>query len=435
MKRLTFLLLVLCLSITSGTALADKKSKQSGHGYDRQSSYEFHGRDDDYDDYSDRKWKKQRKGLNRKAAHELEDAGVNKYLNMFTPISSTDVGDGWTKYTFDPEFGPSGPAGPVCIAGTDYSVFTRKGKKNKLLIFEQGGGACWQGFYQCNIFAEDQEPPAPPVGIWDFDSKDNPFADYSIVYMPYCDGSVFAGDNDVPDAVFPLGFRFHRGLRNQSAGMDLARKMFPHARRITVAGSSAGGVGAAGFAPFLVRFLYGNQVKLTVFNDAGPVTTNPDADAGPGIGQPGNGVPDVMDRASDWQFGQFYPASCTECNALGQGTAIIKWRLDNDSTIREAFYETDADGTNRFFLDLIFNPAGFRNLIVTEHGLLNAAHPDRYKRFIVAGDDSHTALQTPLFYSQDANGVLLNEWTRNFIKGKKKKWADIVEDAVPSNMQ
>ena len=351
-----------------------------------------------------------------------------------------DVGDGWTKHTFDPDGGD----GPICIAGTAFSAFTRDGKKNKLLIFEQGGGACWQDFYQCNVLAEEQEPPAPPVGIWDFDSKDNPFADYSIVYMPYCDGSVFTGDNTVFDPTWqafiegalglPPGagppFRFHRGLRNQSAGMDLARKMFPRAKQITVAGSSAGGVGAAGFAPFLVRFLYGDKVKLTVFNDAGPVTTNPDADAGPGIGQPGNGVPDVMDRASDWQFGQFYPASCTECDALGQSTAIIKWRLDNDSTIREAFYETDADGTNRFFLDLLFDPVGFRNLIVTEHGLINAAHPDRYKRFIVAGDDSHTALQTPLFYSQEANDVLLNEWTKNFLKNKKKKWVDIVEDPI-----
>ncbi len=88
---------------------------------------------------------------------------------------------------------------------------------------------------------------------------------------------------------------------------------------------------------------------------------------------------------------------------MGQATAIIDWRLDNDSTIREAFYETDSDLTNRFFTRLLFDPVGFRNLVVTEHGLLNAAHPDRYKRFIVADDTSHTALQTPLFNIQEAN--------------------------------
>ena len=66
---------------------------------------------------------------------------------------------------------------------------------------------------------------------------------------------------------------------------------------------------------------------------------------------------------------------------------------------------------------------------MTEHGLLNAAHPNRYKRFIVAGDTSHTALQTPLFYSQEANGVLLNEWTAAFLT-VPPFWVDIVEDAL-----
>jgi hypothetical protein len=354
-------------------------------------------------------------GLNPGAQQELAAAGVDKYLGDFTPISSTDVGDGWTKHSFDSDAGN----GPICIAGTPYSVFTRAGNPSRLLIFEQGGGACWQNFYNCNVLAEQQEPPTARVGIWDFDSPDNPFADYSIVYMPYCDGSVFSGDNDVVDPSFPFGpVRFHRGLRNQSAGMDVARATFPNASRITVAGSSAGGVGVAGFAPFLVRFHYGNQVKLTVFNDAGPVAVNL------------NEVGAIAARAADWQFGQFYPASCTDCSDMGQATAIIKWRLDNDATIREAIYETDGDFTNRFFMNLLFNQPAFRNLVVTEHGLLNAAHPNRYKRFIVAGDTSHTALQSPLFYTQDANGVLLNEWADDFLV-PRPFWVDIVEDAIP----
>jgi hypothetical protein len=362
-------------------------------------------------------------GLNLGAWVELQEAGVGKYIGEFTPVSSVDVGDGWTKHTFDPD----GGNGPICIAGTPFSVFTRAGNPSRLLIFEQGGGACWQGFYNCNVLSEAQEPPTARVGIWDFDSPDNPFADYSILYMPYCDGSVFSGDNDVFDPAFGAAIgvpaavvRFHRGFRNQTAGMDVAKAVFPTAQWITVAGSSAGGVGVAGFAPFLTRLIFGNAVQLTVFNDAGPVTTNLDA------------VDDIAARAADWQFAKFYPASCTECDAFGQSTAIIEWRLDNDSTIKEAFYETDGDLTNRFFLDLL-GPGGqeaWRELIVTEHGLLHEAHPDRYKRFIVAGDFSHTALQSPLFYSQDANGVLLNDWTADFL-APSPFWEDIVEDAVP----
>lgn len=356
-------------------------------------------------------------GLNENALMELKDAGVNKYLGEFTPVASTDVGDGWVKHTFDPD----GGNGPICIAGTPFSAFTRAGNPSKLLVMLQGGGMCWQGFYNCAILAEDQEPPSstPPVGIWDFDSMDNPFANHSIVYMPYCDGSNFTGDNDVVDASFPFGpIRFHRGHRNLSAGMDLAKETFPNARNITVAGSEAGGAGAAAFAPFLARFVYGNQPRLTVFNDAGWNAINLDATA------------DIAARAADWQFGKFYPASCTACDDMGQTTAIIDWRLDNDSTIREAFYDTDFDLTNRFFLDLLFDPVGYRDLIVTEHGAINANHPDRYKRFIVRGDTSHTALQSPRFYSQEVDGVPLNEWTKDFLV-PTPFWVDLVEDAVP----
>jgi hypothetical protein len=354
------------------------------------------------------------RGLSFQALLELSASGVDKYIGNFEPVSSQDFGDGWVKHTYDPD----GGNGPICIAGTPFSAFTRAGDPAKLLIMLQGGGACWQDFYFCNILAEEQEPPPLPFGIWDFGSPDNPFADYSIVYMPYCDGSVFGGDNDVLDANFPFGpVRFHRGLRNLSAGMDLAKATFPQARRITVAGSSAGGVGAAAFAPFLARFVYGNRANLTVFNDAGPIAVNL-FDVGA-----------VAARATDWQFGQFYPASCTECDEEGQQTAIIEWRLDNDSTIREAFYETDGDATNRFFTSVPTQEL-YRDLILTEHGALNTAHPIRYKRFIVSGDDSHTALQSPLFYSQEADGVPLNEWADDFL-GQWWLWVDIVEDFIP----
>ncbi|MBW2288830.1 MAG: hypothetical protein JRG90_13510 [Deltaproteobacteria bacterium] len=354
------------------------------------------------------------RGLSFQAFLELSESGVNKYIGEFDPVVSVDVGDGWVKHTYDPD----GGNGPICVAGTPYSAFTKAGNPSNLLIMLQGGGACWQNFYFCNILAEDQEPPPPPAGIWDSSSPDNPFADYSIVYMPYCDGSVFSGDNDVVDASFPFGpVRFHRGLRNVTAGMDLARATFPHASRITIAGSSAGGVGAAAFTPFLARFLYGNNRHLTVFNDAGPVAVNL-ADVG-----------SVAARAADWQFGQFYPASCTDCDPLGQATAVIQWRLDNDSTIREAFYETDADGTNRFFTSTPTQEM-YRDLILTEHGALNDAHPDRYKRFIVSGDASHTALQSPLFYSQEVDGVPLNEWTEDFLV-PTPFWVDLVEDFIP----
>ncbi len=357
------------------------------------------------------------KGLTSDAAAELKAAGVNKYAGMFRPAVSVSYPEGWTKHTFD----PAGGAGPICIAGTPFSVFTKAKNPSRVLIMLQGGGACWQGFYNCNILAEAQEPPAPQVGIWDETTGVNPLEDWSVVYMPYCDGSVFSGDNDVVDPGFPFGpVRFHRGLRNVTAGIDLAKTMFPNASRILVAGSSAGGVGAAGFAPFLARMAYGNNKKLMVFNDAGPVAINLADTAG------------IAARAADWKFGQFYPESCTDCSDRGQSTEIIKWRLANDSTIREAFYSTDGDLTNRFFLGML-PPAAFRDqyraLLDAEHGALNALFPDRYKRYIRSDDASHTGLQNQKFY-ESANDIPLFEWLDDFLV-PRPFWVDNVEPFVP----
>jgi hypothetical protein len=421
-----------------------------------------------------------KKGLSDAAKAELSAAGVDKYLGTSTAAeSSFGV---WTKHTFDPQYTldedyPTGfrPDGPVCIAGTDYSVFTKEGNPEKLLIFLQGGGACWQNFYNCNVLAEDQAPPAGPPfpGVFDSGEEANPFADYSVVYMPYCDGSAFGGDNDVNDTVWQefieeeLGLepgqgpltRFHRGVRNVSAGMDVARATFPDASQITVMGHSAGGVGVAAFAPFLARFAYGNdEVNLTVHNDAGPIAVN--LGIPPGFpGGPTISWFSVLFRQNDWQFAQFYPQSCIldeRCNAFGQQTGIIDWRLENDTDIREVFYETDSDITNRFFAQgdgTLMNPEDYRNLILAEHGALNAKYPKRYKRFIVSGDDTHGAVQvtapTPnfpfeqpdKFYTQEAtteevSGLLLSEWTRSFIldggdKFEPNLWEDTVEDYVP----
>jgi hypothetical protein len=428
MKQITSLLLVVCLSLAAGSALADVS------------------------------------GLNAKAMAELRATGVDKYLGTSQSFDS-DYGV-WTRHDFDPQYVPDStypagvrPDGPVCIAGTPYSVFSRQGDPKKLLIFMQGGGACWQNFTACNIFAEDQAPPpeGPFPGVFDPTMADNPFADYSVVYMPYCDGSTFGGDNDVkvdpayPSPTSPLPTRHHRGLRNASAGMDVAAKMFPKAKQITLMGHSAGGVGVAAFAPFLTRFTFGNNTKLTVYNDAGPIAVN--LGTPPTAGGPDIPWLSVFARQNDWQFQQFYPQSCIDdglCDAFGQQTGIIHWRLANDSTIREAFFETDSDRTNRFFAQgdgTRMDPEAYRALILAEHGALNEAYPRRYKRFIVSGDDTHGAVQvtapTPnfpflqpfSFYTQEANGTPLVYWASEFIRiGQRQSqfgWKDIVEDYVP----
>ena len=410
------------------------------------------------------------RGLNNEARAEIIAAGGDKYLGTAVAEQS-DYGT-WTKHTFDPQYrpdaeAPSGqrPDGPVCITGDEYAVYTKEGDPEKLLVFLQGGGACWGLFYNCNLLASDQAPPQqPPLpGVFDTDAPGNPFADHSVVYMPYCDGSAFSGDNDVDDPNWQayvedsLGLeegtgpetRYHRGVQIQTAGMEVAAKTFPRANQVTVMGHSAGGVGVAGFAPFLARLVFGNNANLTIFNDAGPIAINLGTGNPPGNGELPYDCLDitciaVVSRALEWQFGKFYPQSCIDdgrCNEFGQQTGIIGWRLENDATIAEAFYETDSDATNRFFAQgdgTRMDPEAYRELLLSQHGPLHQAYPRRYNTFIVSGDDTHGAVQgaasspcfeaqPDLFYTQEVDGRLLSEWTGEFIQSLSG-WNDVVED-------
>src|SRR6185295_14342828 len=80
----------------------------------------------------------------------------------------------------------------------------------------------------------------PNGGILSTDPLVSAVAGWNVVYLPYCDGSVFSGDADLPDETPP---RFHHGLKNLTAGIDLAKSLYPDPKRIFLAGSSAGGYG------------------------------------------------------------------------------------------------------------------------------------------------------------------------------------------------
>ena len=89
----------------------------------------------------------------------------------------------------------------------------------------QGGGACWADF--CSAFEETNS--LPPVGILNPSLEGNPVADWDVVYLPYCDGSLFAGDVDreLPNSIVEGGdpgtsMGYQRGLQNLTAALDIA---------------------------------------------------------------------------------------------------------------------------------------------------------------------------------------------------------------------
>jgi hypothetical protein len=166
--------------------------------------------------------------------------------------------------------------GPCAFARSPFEWPRAQARPDDLVIFLQGGGACWSEF----CLAIDSAPPGiPPLEILNADLDVNPVKDWDVAYVPYCDASLFAGDIDVDEDEDGLPDRFHRGQQNISAAVDQVRRYFPYPKRIILGRSSGGGYGT----------IVASQVVRARFPDT-PLFIVQDSGLGFGIG---NGGPRV----------------------------------------------------------------------------------------------------------------------------------------------
>lgn len=328
---------------------------------------------------------------------ELYDQGITRYLGEYTPMLSETEGN-IVSHTFG-----TGD-GPLCLDGSEYRMSTRDAGSEDLVIYLQGGGACWSEFCAATPSAD---PTIGAVGFLDPDREDNPVKDWNLVYLPYCDGGLHASDRDTDTDGDGADDRFQRGLHNLSAALDVAVNTFPSPRRILLSGSSAGGLGTT-FALPLVRYVY-PDVKIEVINDSGVGVNRPDQ-------------PEFMELlVEDWNTGAFLPASCDNCIPEdGHFTEYHIWQMDQDPTIRRGMLSFNRDSTFAdFFLGI--GKDAFEEALYEEMAQIEEAHPDRSKTWIPAGED-HTFLQARP--DQTAGGVPLLDWIGFMLDGSDE-WVSV----------
>lgn len=338
-------------------------------------------------------------GFAAQAAEELSASGFGDYLGVQAPSGSAQRGE-WTEYYFDPSL-----HGAVCLTGEQFQVNVRHGSSDEVLLYMQGGGACWD-YVTCYVLgtATTGANGAVEAGALDIDNPDSPFKDYDIVYVPYCDGSVFTGDATVD---YNGNETYHHGLRNLSVAVDALKKEFPDPSRIIVAGSSAGGYGTfAGYGVTRVAF---PETPIQIFNDSGPGLQNLNASQ------------DVLDRTVNWDFTKRIPPSCTACDV--QYSYLLNWALDRDSKLRTALYSYQQDGVISFFIDL--DGPQYQSLLLSVTDDVRAQDPERFQRFFPLGTN-HTVLLSPEFYTQSIDGVSLLDWTNAFL-ADSDGWVDSIE--------
>jgi hypothetical protein len=129
-------------------------------------------------------------------------------------------------------------------------------RSSDVVIYLQGGGACWNGETCIDLgaaanittgYGADRFVQEPLLAGPAFDraNPSSPWRDASFAFVPYCTGDLHAGD-----AVRTYLWQttsltvHHAGHGNLAAYLRRLAPTFPGARRVYLAGSSAGGYGA-----------------------------------------------------------------------------------------------------------------------------------------------------------------------------------------------
>lgn len=346
---------------------------------------------------------------------EVINQGAGRYMGEATWTTEFEEGPEST-YRFDIE------SGPICLYGDPYKISVRDSDaSDDLLIFLQGGGACWSEL----CFALDSTLPNVPTAldILDPDLEENPARDFDVAYWNYCDGSLFAGDVDVDDDGDGEIDRYQRGLRNLSAALDATAQRFPSPNRVLLAGSSGGGFGTI-LTTLLVRSYYPG-VEILVFNDAGVGVTKGDDD-----------LEFVDNLVDEWGAADLVPESCTECFGNGHLLPIVAWQLEQDPNLRVAAFS----GLRDFVIADIFLRIGgrtFEPMLIAETDAMNQRFPGRYAAFLAPGGvhtvlvgdvsgvlgeefgDSSIADSINLgdMSTLEVDGVLVADWFQDFLDG------------------
>ncbi len=359
------------------------------------------------------------------------ELGLDAYVGLISPAVES-VDGAVTTYTFDPA------QGPMCLRGEPFRMGVRDTGGEDLVIFLQGGGACWSEF----CLAVTAAPPGVfSAGLLDPEDEQSPVHGWNVAYLPYCDASFFTGDADHDDDGDGTDDRFHRGLHNLTGGLTAAAERFPEPRRILLAGSSGGAYGML-LAPALVRSFY-PDAELFIFADSGLGLARADD----------RSFIDTILR--EFNVERFVPPDCTDCRRNGHLAAVAGWYLDRDPDARVAHFSSWYDTIiGRTFLQV--EATELRDAIKTETERLSAAHPERYRRFIVDGIRHTTllgnpagivgtdiskvelpegALQTLLggglelgnIHETELEGISIAAWTAAMLAGDKATWRDLVE--------
>ena len=336
----------------------------------------------------------------------------------------------WTKYeNLESVTGADGQThAATCssLPGTNpaFSFWAKKGASKNLVVFFEGGGACWDNL-TCSFPIGSGLPPSAPQfyvsqiapganpaaysGLFDQANPANPVKDWSFVYIPYCTGDIHVGSatrtySNAGNPFLPPTYSIqHRGYDNFMVVLDWIRKNIEAPKSILVTGSSAGGYGAGAHFPWLAD-TYPNAHVYVLADASQGVSTQAFDNGNPGRNSWNPQLP-------PWIYGP-PPTSVPGPDLLRMATeayphAKVSQFTTKLDTVQYSFYAVQKQfygpgGTCP-------NPAPDWNQQML--GTLGSYGSEVNNfRYYLADGTYHTIMRSPLFYTESSPGIVFSEW-------------------------
>ncbi|HXQ24697.1 MAG TPA: pectin acetylesterase-family hydrolase [Candidatus Acidoferrales bacterium] len=364
---------------------------------------------------------------------------VTAELSAFDSTAVTDTTLSPTVSTAWTMISPSGPVTyngktltAMCTDASQYVYFVKKGSGsdvNKLLVYYEGGGACWD-YNTCSAHAEtattgpSHNPANATSGFFDLSNPANPFANWSMVFVPYCTGDVHWGNatttyTDPSDSSKSITIH-HNGWPNAQVVEKWTREHFVNPDVLFVAGSSAGGYGALLNSLYFLQDAY-QASKAYVFDDAGAgVITSTFQDTNlplwgvqstlptwiPGIGHASIKKLNIADVAID------------AANFYNPRVDFVQYATAYDQ-VQTLFYALMVLGDASLGVPWWTETCDWNTKMLTN---LTTVSGPNYRYYIGAGD-THTVWEFNKVYSDTMGGVTpLVDWVNAMLTGDTADW-------------
>ena len=295
----------------------------------------------------------------------------------------------------------------LCADGSAFHFYTRAGDPEKLLFYLRGGGGCSSRQY-CDpdmtpTYRRNAGGPPGKTGIFETSNSDNPLADHTVVFVPYCTGDVHIGNVDreyppVEAGQAPLVIP-HRGFENVASALRWTTSNL-NPDDIFVAGSSAGAIPSPFYAARLAR-LY-PDARVAQLGDGGggyrSEGSSAENDAWNAISalstEPGfEGM-----TPETFQFALLYSRAA----ARHPNVMFTQYDAAEDSVQRSFIRRSGRDASS-----LLAN-------LRANHADIRASGAANFASF-VAGGESHTILGRQLFYQFAAGSQGFQEWVTDLV--------------------